>query len=249
MAHRARHHGRGPGPGGRAVAGADPARRRELPDLRAAPRARAHRGARPDQGGRRPGQRRARRARRRHGRRDRRRRRRGRRRAVRRPVPDRRLPDRVGHVEQHERQRGDRDARDRASARRAPQRPRQRQPVVQRRVPDVDPRRRRRRRRQRPHPRARAPGASRCEQGRGVRRRRQVGPHAPDGRDPGDARPGVRRLRRAGPVRRRAAAVDAPPRVAELPLGGTAVGTGINTPAGFAAAVIAELAERTPACR
>jgi fumarate hydratase, class II len=35
------------------------------------------------------------------------------------------------------------------------------------------------------------------------------------------------------------------PRVAELPLGGTAVGTGINTPKGFAAKVIAELAEST----
>ncbi len=35
------------------------------------------------------------------------------------------------------------------------------------------------------------------------------------------------------------------PRLAELPLGGTAVGTGINTPAGFAAKVIAELAEAT----
>ncbi|WP_329135968.1 class II fumarate hydratase [Streptomyces sp. NBC_01476] len=35
------------------------------------------------------------------------------------------------------------------------------------------------------------------------------------------------------------------PRLAELPLGGTAVGTGINTPAGFGAAVIAEVAERT----
>ena len=34
------------------------------------------------------------------------------------------------------------------------------------------------------------------------------------------------------------------PRVAELPLGGTAVGTGINTPQGFAAKVIAELARR-----
>jgi fumarate hydratase class II len=31
------------------------------------------------------------------------------------------------------------------------------------------------------------------------------------------------------------------PRVAEVPLGGTAVGTGVNTPAGFAAAVIEEL--------
>ncbi len=35
------------------------------------------------------------------------------------------------------------------------------------------------------------------------------------------------------------------PRVAELPLGGTAVGTGINTPAGFADQVIAELASST----
>jgi fumarate hydratase class II len=35
------------------------------------------------------------------------------------------------------------------------------------------------------------------------------------------------------------------PRVSELALGGTAVGTGINAPAGFAAAVIKELAEST----
>ncbi len=35
------------------------------------------------------------------------------------------------------------------------------------------------------------------------------------------------------------------PRLAELPLGGTAVGTGINTPPGFAAAVIARLVELT----
>jgi fumarate hydratase, class II len=35
------------------------------------------------------------------------------------------------------------------------------------------------------------------------------------------------------------------PRLAELPLGGTAVGTGINTPPGFAAAVIEELAAST----
>jgi fumarate hydratase class II len=34
------------------------------------------------------------------------------------------------------------------------------------------------------------------------------------------------------------------PRVSELPLGGTAVGTGINTPAGFSARVIEVLAER-----
>src|SRR4029434_2475437 len=35
------------------------------------------------------------------------------------------------------------------------------------------------------------------------------------------------------------------PRVAELPLGGTAVGTGINTPPGFSAAVIREVATAT----
>ncbi|MFI5763949.1 class II fumarate hydratase [Streptomyces sp. NPDC051563] len=35
------------------------------------------------------------------------------------------------------------------------------------------------------------------------------------------------------------------PRLAELPLGGTAVGTGINTPPGFSAAVIAEVAAAT----
>ena len=35
------------------------------------------------------------------------------------------------------------------------------------------------------------------------------------------------------------------PRVAELPLGGTAVGTGINTPAGFAESVISIVAEKT----
>jgi fumarate hydratase class II len=38
---------------------------------------------------------------------------------------------------------------------------------------------------------------------------------------------------------------DSLPRLAELPLGGTAVGTGINTPPGFAAAVIARLVEVT----
>ncbi|TDU91447.1 fumarase class II [Kribbella voronezhensis] len=47
-------------------------------------------------------------------------------------------------------------------------------------------------------------------------------------------------------VRRGAERVRATlPRVAELPLGGTAVGTGINTPPGFAAKVIAELNRRT----
>ena len=44
-----------------------------------------------------------------------------------------------------------------------------------------------------------APGRARSRRkARRVRRRRQVGPHPPHGRHAGDARPGVRRLRRAG---------------------------------------------------
>ena len=47
-------------------------------------------------------------------------------------------------------------------------------------------------------------------QGRRVRRRREVRAHAPDGRHAGDARPGVRRLRRARAARHRAARGGAP---------------------------------------
>jgi fumarate hydratase, class II len=50
----------------------------------------------------------------------------------------------------------------------------------------------------------------------------------------------------AAQVRRGVERVEAAlPRVAELPLGGTAVGTGINMPAGFAASVIGLVAEQT----
>ena len=50
----------------------------------------------------------------------------------------------------------------------------------------------------------------------------------------------------AAQIRRGADRVRATlPRVTELPLGGTAVGTGINTPPGFAAKVITELNRRT----
>ena len=50
----------------------------------------------------------------------------------------------------------------------------------------------------------------------------------------------------AAQVRKGAARVEAAvPDLLELPLGGTAVGTGINAPAGFAASVISGLAERT----
>ena len=74
----------------------------------------------------------ARTARRREGRADRRRRRCDRPRRARRPVPDRRLPDRLGHELEHERERGDRGARRR---RRARERRRQHGPVLERRLP------------------------------------------------------------------------------------------------------------------
>ncbi len=121
----------------------------------------------------------------------------------RRPVPDRRLPDRLGHVVEHERQRGHRHAGRRG---RAPQRPRQHGPVLQRRVPERRPPGRAGGGDAPAAARARAPRDVAREEGRRVQGHRQVRPHAPDGRRARDARPGVRRLRRAGPPRRAARA-------------------------------------------
>jgi fumarate hydratase class II len=76
-----------------------------------------------------------------------------------------------------------------------------------------------------------------------VEGRREVGPHAPHGCDPvtlGQEFGGYARQIRLGIERVRAVL----PRVGEVPLGGTAVGTGINTPLGFPQKVIALLAER-----
>ena len=87
--------------------------------------------------------------------------------------------------------------------------------------------------------------ASLQRQGRGVRRPRQVRPHAPDGRGAGHARPGVRRLRRADPPRRASASRNALPQVAQIPLGGTATGTGLNTHPEFAGKVREKLAADT----
>ena len=158
--------------------------------------------------------------------------RRGRPRRLGRRVPDRRVPDRLGHVVEHERQRGARHARRRAARRAgAPERRRQRPAVVQRPVPVGDPRRRDRARSSSTSSRRSTHLAAALDgEGRRVRRRREVRPHPPDGRHAGDARPGVRRVRRAGALRRRAAAAPCCPASAELPLGGTAVGTGINAP-------------------
>ena len=146
-------------PARRAVARADPARDRELPDQRHPPRAaagpRARRWSRRAAArvngelgilDRRAGRRRSRRPRRPSppGEHDD-------------AVPARRLPDRLRHQLEHEHQRGDRLAGRARRGRGAPQRPRQRQPVQQRHVPDRDPRRRDARRGRRP---AAGPGTS-----------------------------------------------------------------------------------------
>ena len=233
-------------PARRQVAGADPAGGGELPDLRAAARAGAparasrrsrraaakvnaqlgvldddmaagHRGGRP----------------------------RGRARRVGRRVPDRRLPDRLGHVEQHERQRGDRHPgqRGRSAAPCTPtttSTPRSRATTSSRPASTS--------RRRRASSTTWSPRSSTCE----TSLQRKAAEFADV------VKSGRTHLMDAGPVtlgqefggyaaqvgygiERLQAAL---PRVAELPLGGTAVGTGINTPPGFAAAVIAELAAR-----
>ncbi|CAK7281358.1 hypothetical protein SGPA1_12151 [Streptomyces misionensis JCM 4497] len=189
------------------MAGADAARRRELPGVRAAHRACAHRGAGADQGRRGEGERRTRRAGQGRGPGDPGGGRGGRPGGLGRALPRRRLPDRFGHLVQHEHQRGDRHPRRRAARPgRAPERPRQRLAVVQRRLPLLHPHRGHRRRHPGPGPGAGAPRRRLRTQERGVRRRGEVGAHAPDGRHARDAGPGVRRVRGPGAVRRRAAA-------------------------------------------
>ncbi len=114
---------------------------------------------------------------------------------ARRPVPRRRVPDRLRHLVEHERQRGDRQPRRR---RRPPQRSRQHGPVVQRRLSLGGPSRRPRRGDERPAPRPRGAGRRPRREGRGVRRPRQVGAHPPDGRR---ARSRSARSSRASPRR------------------------------------------------
>ena len=126
-----------------------------------------------------------------------------------RPVPARRLPGRRRHLDQHERQRGDRQPRPRADGPpqgrvRAlqPARPRQRLAVHERRLPDVAPRR--------DGARQRASWSRRCSEliaafrakGKEFATHPEDGPHAAPGRGADDARPGVRGLRaRRSPAR------------------------------------------------
>lgn len=170
---------------------------------------------------------------------------RGRRRALGRPVPRGRLPDRLGHVVQHEHQRGARDARDGAPRpRRPPERPRERVPVVERRLPssihiaataavthDLIP----------------ALGHLRAAL---ERKAEEFADVVKSGRTHlMDATPVTLGQEFGGYAAQVAYGIErlraSLPRLAELPLGGTAVGTGINTPPGFSAAVIEEVARTT----
>ena len=123
------------------------------------------------------------------------------------------VPDRLRHLHQHERQRGDREPRDRAARRRdrlaqagPPERPRQHLPVLQRRDPERDPARRADRHQGRPDPGpGEAPGGAGAE-GRGADAGHQDRPHPPPGRHAGPARAGVPGVRRPGRARPPAAA-------------------------------------------
>ena len=76
----------------------------------------------------------------------------------------------------------------------------------------------------------------------GLRPHHQDRPHPYAGRDAADARPGIFRLCRAGRLVDQAHRADAA-RPAELAQGGTAVGTGLNAPVGFAEKVAERIAD------
>ena len=160
---------------------------------------------------------------------------------ARRRVPAVRLADRQRHADEHERQRGDLEPRHRARRRRAglegadpPQRPREPVAVVERHVPHRDAHRRG------GGDRARAdPGGPRAArrargQGRRVRRHREDRAHAPAGRGAAHARPGVRRATSPSSTPTSKRIELALPGLYELAIGGTAVGTGLNTHPEFA---------------
>ena len=91
------------------------------------------------------------------------------------------------------------------------QRPGQRQPVQQRHVPDLDPRRRGRGDDRRPGARPGVLATSLEAKATEFDDAGEVRPHPPDGRHPGHAGPGVRRLRGRRTTRDRAARGHAPP--------------------------------------
>jgi len=165
-------------------------------------------------------------------------------RRARRPVPDRRVPDRLRHVVEHERERGARDARGR---RRARERRREHGAELERRLSV-----------------RRAPWRRSYEivndllpaldlLGTALERKQpsDFADIVKSGRThwmdavPVTPRPGVRRLRGTGTRRIGARAGTRCPRLGKIPLGGTAVGTGLNTHPAFAERVRAILVKET----
>ena len=123
-------------------------------------------------------------------------------RRVRRPVPDRRLPDRLGHLLEHERQRGDRQPAPARAPTPTTTSTWASPPTTCSRPLSISPRSTR-------------PATTCCRRSTRSRRslqakadefhgHRQGGPHAPDGRGAGHARPGVLGLCRAGTAGRAA---------------------------------------------
>ena len=169
---------------------------------------------------------------------------RSRRRQVRRPLRDRHLPDRLRHLDEHERERGDRQPGERAARRGPrlesgpPERPREHVPVLQRRDPDgasTSPRWWRSSEELIPALEELAGAAAR-------RSRRSSGTSSRPGRthlqDATPIRLGQEFLGYAGQVERGIKrARRAQEELSEVALGGTAVGTGVNTHPEFAVRV------------
>ena len=174
---------------------------------------------------------------------DRRRGRRDRRRRARRPVPDRRLPDRLGHLVEHERQRGHR--------RRWPARactPTTTSTWASR--PTTSSRQRRAPRRARRGDEHAAAGARSSSSARSTARRGSFKNIVKSGRTHlmdavpvtlGQEFAGYAAQVRLGQERVEAALVH----VRQIPLGGTATGTGLNTHPKFAARVRRELSRQS----
>ena len=134
----------------------------------------------------------------------------------RRRIPAQGLADRLGHPDEHECERGDRQPRQRKARRTPrrqvagpPQRPRQSRTIVERFVPERDAYCRRAGDSSPPAAGAGAPRRRAGGQERRLRRRGQDRPHPFAGRDADHARPGILRLGGAGRARARADRSDA----------------------------------------
>ena len=157
------------------------------------------------------------------------------------------VPDRLGHVVEHERQRGDRAAGDRRGSAR-PVHPNDHVNASQS-SNDVFPSAMHlaavRASSRRAGARAGAAGASAAPKQREFAPGREGGPHAPDGRHAGDPRPGVRRLRVAGRGRRSSASMTRCPGWASCRSAAPRSAPASTRRSGFAREVIARLAHAT----